>query len=322
MPSTPVKIGYARVSTQDQNLDLQLGALKKAGCRKVFHGKYLGQRAFARNFSAWSTNCAKATFLSFGNWTGLPDRLVIFSKLWKLSATPAPGSVAVGTMGRHNDACRQDDYDGVRRHRGVRERPHRERTSAGRNAAMRRGVQLRPTAEVECGSAATHRTSAGLAALLPCFAQTREPRPCATRLAVLPTSRGDLVWEAPAVERDTRERFELRECGVLQVYAFEQGKRSPTLRFDTGYDYPSYLFHSSNVLAFQSSGGSSDHVFVFQFEKGKPRLVLQMPTKDVISVKVNSADRSVTISVPPTTYPENGIWPPPPPPKTFVLRLE
>jgi DNA invertase Pin-like site-specific DNA recombinase len=31
-----MKVGYARVSTQDQNLDLQLKALDQAGCDKVF----------------------------------------------------------------------------------------------------------------------------------------------------------------------------------------------------------------------------------------------------------------------------------------------
>lgn len=38
-------IGYARISTSDQNLDLQITALKKAECKKIYEGQLSGLKA-------------------------------------------------------------------------------------------------------------------------------------------------------------------------------------------------------------------------------------------------------------------------------------
>lgn len=38
-------IGYARVSTQDQNLELQREALLKNGCQKIYEDQVSGARA-------------------------------------------------------------------------------------------------------------------------------------------------------------------------------------------------------------------------------------------------------------------------------------
>lgn len=40
-----MRIGYARVSTGDQNLDLQIDALQQAGCERVFEEKVSGSKS-------------------------------------------------------------------------------------------------------------------------------------------------------------------------------------------------------------------------------------------------------------------------------------
>ncbi|HEY9785669.1 MAG TPA: recombinase family protein [Candidatus Obscuribacterales bacterium] len=39
-----MKIGYARVSTEEQNLDIQLTALRKSGCKKIYQEKISGTK--------------------------------------------------------------------------------------------------------------------------------------------------------------------------------------------------------------------------------------------------------------------------------------
>lgn len=41
-------VGYARVSTQDQNLDLQRDALTRAGCERLFEEKKFGKAGTKR----------------------------------------------------------------------------------------------------------------------------------------------------------------------------------------------------------------------------------------------------------------------------------
>ncbi len=72
-----MKIGYARVSTADQNLDLQREALRKAGCDRIFEEKKSGKAGTHRPSS--KRHCRSfglTTCLWCGSSTGSagPDR--------------------------------------------------------------------------------------------------------------------------------------------------------------------------------------------------------------------------------------------------------
>jgi predicted site-specific integrase-resolvase len=62
-----MKAGYARVSTKDQAVDLQVDALKKAGCTNVYTEVMSGTRAERPILSSYWRISAPETFLSFGS---------------------------------------------------------------------------------------------------------------------------------------------------------------------------------------------------------------------------------------------------------------
>lgn len=58
-----VNIGYARVSTEEQNLDLQLAALREAGCIKVFRDKASGVNARRKGLAEAIASCGAGDVL-------------------------------------------------------------------------------------------------------------------------------------------------------------------------------------------------------------------------------------------------------------------
>jgi DNA invertase Pin-like site-specific DNA recombinase len=59
-----MKIGYARISTDDQNLNLQLDALQVEGCERVFQDTASGARSNRRGLTAALDACGSGDVLT------------------------------------------------------------------------------------------------------------------------------------------------------------------------------------------------------------------------------------------------------------------
>jgi DNA invertase Pin-like site-specific DNA recombinase len=138
-----VKIGYARVSTQDQKLDLQLKSLKTAGCQKIFREKVSGFNRQRPEFQRMLDQIR-------------PGDIII---VWRLDRLARSTRDLLNTMDTINEVGGKfqsisEPWANTTTHAGKMimtffagiaefERDLiRERTGAGREAAKRRGVRF------------------------------------------------------------------------------------------------------------------------------------------------------------------------------------
>lgn len=68
-----MQIGYIRVSTNDQNTDLQRNALNCAGCELIFEDKISGTKSARPCLKSCSERYQKEIRWLSGSWIGLAE---------------------------------------------------------------------------------------------------------------------------------------------------------------------------------------------------------------------------------------------------------
>ena len=140
-----VKVGYARVSTMEQNLDLQQGALKDVGCDLILTDKASGGSARRPGLRKALRRCARGDILVVWKLDRLGRSLAELVELIETLKSRGVGLRVLTGQGAMLDTTRAEGrlIFGIFAALAEFERELiRERTRAGMAAARQRGVHL------------------------------------------------------------------------------------------------------------------------------------------------------------------------------------
>lgn len=139
------KIGYARVSTEDQNLDLQLQALRDAGCSVIHRDKASGADRTRRGLQHAIRACGDGDILVAWKLDRLGRSLVDLVRLAEQLNARGAGLKILTGQGASIDTTRPEGRMIFAIFAALAEFEReliRERTKAGMAAARQRGVHL------------------------------------------------------------------------------------------------------------------------------------------------------------------------------------
>ena len=145
MQNYPMKIGYARVSTDEQNLDLQRQALEAEGCEVVHEDKASGAGVGRKGLSAALAQCAPGDVLVVWKLDRLGRSLLDLVGLVENLQERGIGLKVLTGQGAQVDTTRPEGrlIFGIMATLAEFERELiRERTRAGMAAAKRRGAHV------------------------------------------------------------------------------------------------------------------------------------------------------------------------------------
>jgi DNA invertase Pin-like site-specific DNA recombinase len=140
-----MKIGYARISTDDQNLNLQLDALQAEGCERVFQDTASGARSNRRGLTAALDACGSGDVLTVWKLDRLGRSLLDLVGLVEVLKARDVGLKVLTGAGASIDTTKPEGRLFFAMFAAMAEFEReliRERTTAGMKAAKRRGVHV------------------------------------------------------------------------------------------------------------------------------------------------------------------------------------